>query len=243
MKKRKYTILFICIITACLALAGCGKKKEGDNTGEETITPSPTPTSTPTPTPTVTPNITPTPEEPAYISEADAIKNIQKIIGERGYTIELLEDNLMVEGKEYYKFQISDSLAAIEPDVIVDKVGGEIFCYYQDGTVSTFEEHPLFTQTTKDPEETSHEFTKEDALAKLSEVPGKILNLPAELSEYTIIYDDWTTMVNGVECYGINAFAEVKDNKRVNMGVYYVAVDGSAMFQFDSLSDDFVEIK
>ncbi|WP_313127868.1 hypothetical protein [Anaerocolumna sp.] len=243
MKKRKYTILFICIITACLALAACGKKKEGDNTGKETITPSPAPTSTPTPTPTVTPNITPTPEEPDYISEADAIKNIQKVIGERGYTIELLEDNLMVDGKEYYKFQISDSLAVIEPDVIVDKLSGEIFCYYQDGIVSTFEEHPLFTQTTKDPEETSHDFTKEDALAKLNEVPGKILNLPAELSEYTIIYDDWTTMVNGVECYGINAFAEVKDNKRVNMGVYYVAVDGSAMFQFDSLSDDFVEIK
>lgn len=243
MKKRKYTILFICIITACVALAACGRKREGDNTGELTNTPSPTPTPTLTPTPTVTPTITPTPEEPDYISEADAIKNIQNIIGERGYTIELLEDNLTVEGKQYYKFQISDSSAVIDPDVIVDKVKGEIFCYYKDGTVNPFDEHPLFAQPTKAPDETNQKFTKEDALAKLSEVSAEILNLPVALSQYTIIYDDWTTMVNGVECYGINAFAEVKDNKRVNMGVYYVAVDGSAMFQFDSLSDDFVEIK
>jgi hypothetical protein len=243
MKKRKYTILFICIITACLAFAACGKKKGGNSTGEETITPTPTPVPTATPTPTEAPTATPTPEEPDFISEADAIKNIQKIIGERGYTIELLEDQLTVGEKQYYKFQVSDSLAAIEPDVIVDKVNGEILCYYKDGKTGPFDEHPLFAQTTKDPEETNQEFTREDALAKLSEVSAKKLGLPVALSEYTIIYDDWTTMVNGVECYGINVFADVKDNKMLNMGVYYVAVDGSAMFRFDVLNDDFVEIK
>jgi len=222
---------------ACLALAACGKKKDID-TDEETITPTPTTTPTATPTP-----VEQVPDETNTISEEDAIKNIQKIIGERGYTIELRSDKLIVEENEYYEFQVSDSSAVIEPNIIVDKVTGELSCYYKDGTSGPFEDYPLFTQTTPKPEETSDEFTKEDALAKLSEVSADTLNLPVPLSEYTIIYDDWTTFVNGVECYGINVFAEAKDDQKINMGVYYVAIDGSVMFQFDSLSDNFVEIK
>lgn len=222
---------------ACLALAACGKKKEKD-TDEVTITP--TPTATPTATPTPDEQV---PDETNTISEEDAIKNIQKVIGERGYTIELLDDKLIVGENEYYEFQVSDSSAVIEPNIIVGKVSGELSCYYKDGTSGPFEDHPLFTQTTPKQEETSDEFTKEDALAKLSKVSADTLNLPVPLSEYTIIYDDWTTFVNGVECYGINVFAEAKDDEKINMGIYYVAIDGSVMFQFDSLSDNFVEIK
>lgn len=240
MMKRKYTILFICIITACLALAACGKKKDKDNTDQVTITPTPAPTATPTVTPTPEEQI---PEDTNFISEADAIKNIQKSIGERGYTIELLDDHLTVEENEYYVFQVSDSSTAIEPGIIVDKVSGELSCYYKDGKIGPFEEHPLYTQPAKEQDESNGKFTKEAALAKLSEVPAETLNLPMSLSEYTIIYDDWTTIVNGVECYGINVFADAKDDEKINMGLYYVALDGSIMFQYDGLNDDFVEIK
>ncbi len=241
MKKNKYTILFICIITACIALAACGKKKDKDT---DQVTPAPT--STPTATPTLTATPTPeeqVPDETKVISEKDAISNIQKVIGERGYTIELLDNKLTVGEKEYYIFQVSDSLAVIEPNIIVDKVSGDLSCYYKDGTVGSFEEHPLFTQSTKEQKETSDGFTKEDALAKLSKESKETLNLPKPLSEYTIVYDDWTTFVNGIECYGINVFAPTKDDEKINMGLYYVAVDGSVMFQYDSLSDDFAEIK
>lgn len=238
MKKSKYTILFICIITACIALAACGKKKDKD-TDQVTIPPTPTPTATPTATPTPQEQV---PDETKIISEEDAISNIQKVIGERGYTIELLDSKLTVGEKEYYVFQVSDSSSVIKPNIIVDKVSGDLSCYYKDGTVGSFEEHPLFTQSTKE-QETSDEFTKEDALAKLSNESKETLKLPKSLSEYTIVYDEWTTFVNGIECYGINVFAPAKDDEKINMGLYYVAVDGSVMFQYDSLSDNFVEIK
>lgn len=232
MKRSKYTILFICI-TTCIALAACGKKKENEI---DKVVIAPAPTEAPIATPASEEQV---PDKTEIISEDDAISNIKKIIGERGYTIELLDSHLTVGETEYYVFQVSDSSTVIEPNIIVDKVSGELSCYYKDGTVDSFENHPLFTPSAM---ERCDKYNKEDALDLLSKVPAKSLNLPKPLSEYTIVYDDWETFVNGVECYGINVFASGKDDEDINMGLYYVANDGSVVFQYDSLSDNFVEI-
>lgn len=92
------------------------------------------------------------------------------------------------------------------------------------------------------PEGEENEFTKEDAYKKLSKISKDVLELPAPLSEYTIMYDDYTTIISEQECYGINVYSKVED-KMILMKVLYVTVDGNAMYKFDVTEDDFVEIK
>lgn len=254
MKKRRLFLIITCFAIICMAFTACRKNKNQD-VGTDGVT--------------ITPTITPSQSEPdseggqsnedtdtgesedetntnsstEYISDSEAVKRIQNEIGERGYFIELLDDHLNIGQNEYYVYQISDSSTIMEPNVLVDKISGELLCYYPDGSTAPFSEFPLFTDANNSEDEnTTNEFTKEDALAQLSKVSAKILDLPVELTEYTIRYDDWTTNVQGVECYGINAFSDVGE-RMINMGIFYVAVDGSIMFKFDSMMDDFVEIK
>ena len=136
----------------------------------------------------------------------------------------------------------------MKPNVLVNKVTGELLCLNEDNTTSPLSSHPLIASINEAKEEDKDEtleegnFTKEDALKMLSKVSKDVLSLPVELSEYTIIYDDWNTVINGKECYGINAFSKVED-RMINMGVFYVTVDGSIMYKFDVEADDFVEIK
>lgn len=237
----------------CIAFTACKKKiSEEDGTGDITVTPTVTPTQSVVETEddqtgidtedTEEESNTDTGED--YISESEAVKMIQNEIGERGYFIELLDDHISIGEMEYYKYEISDSTTKIEPSVLVNKVNGELLCYYSDGSTAPFSEFPLYTEPSESgiTEETPNEFTQEDALDKLSKLSAETLGLPVKLTEYIIMYDDWTTNVNGVECYGINAFADVGDRK-INMGVFYVAVDGSVMYKFDSLMDDFVEME
>ena len=51
---------------------------------------------------------------------------------------------------------------------------------------------------------------------------------------------DWTTMADGVECYGINFFEEVNGKQRFR-GTFYVALDGSAVYSKDDVTGEFVE--
>jgi hypothetical protein len=238
-----------------IVFTACKKKKDDQvDSGVVSVTPGVTQPITPTiapddgndDEPEVTPDpVEETPEPVDSISYEEAIRNIQDIIGERGYVIELLDDHLNVGESTYYIFQISDSSSIIEPNVIVDNVTGELMCYYTDGTTAPFSEFPLYTDPVVDNKEDGNSedtFTKEDALEKLGELELDTLGLPDKLSEYTVVFDDWTTYVQGIECYGINVFAEGNGN-RDNMGLFYVAVDGSVMYKFDSVFDDFVKIK
>jgi hypothetical protein len=246
--RKKYVILLLCcILIGSMTLTAC-KKKNNDkdvDSVEVIVVPTITPTSpieeTPDDNDTDAGTVTEIPEQ--TISDSDAIKLIQDKIGERGYYIELLDDHLNIGDYTYYTFQISDSTTNIEPVVIVNNKTGEILCYYTDGTTAPFSEFPLFTKT--DDSTTTNdkgEFKKEDALNLLTKVPAETLGLPSPIAEYTIMYDDWTTLINGIDCYGINVYSETED-KMINMGLFYVAVDGSKMYKFDVMEDDFVEIK
>ena len=259
MKKRQLIRSIICLTIVCLALTACKKNKNQDD-GTIDVTLTPTVTSAPTQSqedPTLedttddgktedseqTDDQTNTEPDDQYIGESEAVKIIQNEIGERGYLIELLDDHLNIEENTYYVYQISDGTDLIEPNVLVDKISGDLFCYDSKGNKTSFSEYPLYTQTSEnETQDTTNEFTQEDALAQLSKIPAKTLDLPVALTKYTIIYDDWTTNIKDVECYGINAFSVVGD-KKINMGSYYVAIDGSVMYKFDSLLDDFAQIK
>lgn len=252
MRSRKLIYILISFIILCTAFTAC--RKEKDIKDDVSIEVTPTPTITPTIPPEDTfEGLTPivpsiqdedpnSDTEATYLSEKEAVAIIQKEIGDRGYFLELLDDHLNIGAESYFIYQISDGTSAIDPNVLVNKVSGELLCYYSDGSTAPFTEFPLYTAPESDKaSQDLKKFTIEDAHAKLGKFSAKTLGLPEKLKKYTIVYDEWTTNVNGVECYGINAFSDLGD-KMTNMGTFYVAVDGSKMFKFDSMLDDFVEL-
>ena len=256
MIKKQMIMVFICILSGCFLLTACRKedKKDQENTTEETSKETISPTVTPavqtedTIDQSIDTDTKETEEQTKteeYISEKEAVKYIQDIVGDRGYYFEVLDDNLVMEDKNYYVYQISDSGGPIEPNVLVNKLTGELSCYYSDGSTAAFSEHPLYAkpETKEEPDAVSSgEISQDDALDMLNKVSAKDLGLTEELSEYTIVFDEWTTNINAKECYGINAYTKAEE-RMINVGRFYVATDGSAMYKFDSLLDDFVELK
>lgn len=247
MRKKYIFGLVLCFILLSFSFTACIKKKTVENSDvHNTITPAVTSTPTPTiaveetieePTPTI-PETTETVEE--IISQSEALKMVQSKI-DLGYFVELYMDNLVIGDRTYYVYHISDGSSVIEPNVIVDQASGEMLCYQSNGSTAPFSEFPLYTEVVDVPVKTN-EFTQEDAYDKLNKLSAKALGLPEKLQQYTIEYDAWTTNVKGMECYGINVFDFLEENK-TNMGVYYVALDGTKMFMFDIMLDDFVELE
>ncbi len=255
MIKKRMKITFICFLLGCMLITACRKndKENQDNTQGNTIETTVSPTATPTEAPEDTAEDTGESDtqdtkeqtETESISEKDALKLIQDITGERGYYFDLLDDHLNVGDSTYYIYLINDGSGPIEPNVLVDKVSGELLCYYQDGNTAPFSEHPLYTEPdTGEASQTAgkEDFTREDALAQLTKISSQDLGLPAELKEYKIMFDDWTSNIKGNECYGINVYSD-KGEQMINMGRFYVATDGSVMYRFDSQLDDLIEIK
>lgn len=253
MRRKKLIGVFIGIMILSTVFTGCKREKKA----EETNTPAtPVPTAEPTLPPDntfeglkpVVPGITGAPEadpDAGQLEEGEAVKIIQDTIGEQGYYFELLDDHLNIGDNTYFIYQVSDGTSVIEPAILVNKVSGELLCYYADGSTAPFSEFPLYSAPDTGSETASkdrNEFTKEDAGAKLGKLSPKTLGLPEKLSEYTIEYDDWTTNIDGLECYGINVFADSDDARRY-LGAFYVAVNGTKIYKLDSIQDDFVELK
>lgn len=254
MKKIQIAIMCICLLVICFALSGCKKKSGGSdvmNQSEDSPTVTPTQTieetaetdtaESQTDSETTEEETGSNSDDEVAISSTEAIQMILDEIGDTGYTIELLNEEFTFEKNKYYLYQVFDGATKIEPKLIVDKKTKEILCYKLDETTASFQEFPLYTDQADTSENSVNEFTKEDALDQLTKLSAKELGLPAKLKGYSIVFDDWTTNVNGVDCYGINAYSKV-DGKFVNMGLFYVATDGSVMYKFDSQLDDFVQI-
>lgn len=252
--KRIYLILIY--VTLALSIIACKKKDNNDNNQEDLPNVEPSQTITSTQAPTQTPSPTPTVTDPEAgeeledsISKEEAEKLILNQLEDQGYFIQFINDITIEE--DYYVYSISSSGEAIEPNILVNKRTGELAILKEDKTIASIAEHPLLIEKednsgdkndAKGEDGNEDVFTKEDALNQLLQVPHDKLNLPVGLEEYTIVYDDWTTVIQGKECYGINAFVKTED-RMINMGVFFVATDGSSMYQFDVEADDFVEIK
>lgn len=171
------------------------------------------------------------------LSQEDAYAALTKKVDPKLYQIES-KGEYLADGNDYYEYKITGESESVKSVVLVDRKTGQLY-YRLDGVVSELTKFPPDKVQTA-PVDT--EITKEEALELLNEIPYAKLLLPAELTEYTIQYDDWTTMVGDTECYGINAFADLGERMQL-MGVYYVALDGSKIFGIDSETGDFTEIK
>lgn len=142
------------------------------------------------------------------------------------------------DGVEYYRYEISDNGEDVGADVLVDREEGRLYYLNVDGVISEFTRFP--------PDETetagsADAISREDALALLSACPFDSLGLTEELSAYTIQFDDWTTIVEGKECYGINVYEESESGSRL-AGMYYAALDGSALYRLGGEDGTFIKI-
>ena len=204
-----------------------------------TGTPAPSPTDEPVATPAPTATEAPTPTS-GPITAAEAERMLLGAIG-GGYNIEQ-SGAVETAGSAYYLFTVSDSEHIYSPQIAVDARSKEMFYYYSQDEIAEFINFPpdnLESAGKEEENEAEDGFSTEDAVALLKELTATDLGLPAVLDEYTILVDEWTTMVYGVECFCVNAYAELENRKQL-MGVFFVAIDGSAAYRSDM--GDFVLI-
>lgn len=190
----------------------------GGETARATSTPTPIieaePTATPTPepvTPTVAP--TPTPEVPeAEVSVTEADGLMAGVVNVDGYSYELSDDHLWVDGRVYYCYVVVYQELEEKYAILVDRENGEMFYYDMQGHKSPLENFPMDSMET--PEQGSAEgssgsetgMTVEQAENWLADVSFTQLALPAPLTECSLSLDEWKTVVNGAECYCLNVF-------------------------------------
>ncbi len=206
---------------------------------EITKTPETTKPVTVAPKPTATPTPIPTPTEKPVLTETEAKKIATKIVQLDTYSIELLDDHLMIDGAEYYVFCINDEKGtSMSPLLIVEKTEGALLCYDLSGVVAPIEKFPLDKTETGGGGEKP--LTTEEAKKVLVGYSAAALGLAKEPSAYEMTVDDWTTLVEGKECYGINLF-ETSDGKQRLRGTFYVVLDGSAVYSQDDVTGDFIK--
>ena len=95
---------------------------------------------------------------------------------------------------------MSDEERSYEPLLAVNAVTKEMFYFYSRDEIVELAEFPPDNVESVGGEEPSDEeegFTSEDAVTLLKGISAAELGLPASLSEYTILVDEWTTMVYG----------------------------------------------
>lgn len=203
----------------------------------------PTPTAVPeqAPTPTQAPVVlTPTPVPTQGPISADAAKKLLLDEIGAGYAAEQT-GSVRIAGTEYYLFTVSDREHVYTPQIAVDATSKELFYFYSEDELAEFANFPPDNVESAGGEEDAGDdgFQADDAVELLKSLSAMDLGLPAELSAYTILVDEWTTMVYGMECFCVNAYAELENRKQL-MGVYFVAIDGSAAYRSDM--GDFVLI-
>lgn len=204
---------------------------EGTITPENTITPEGTITpQDPTPIVSLEPSPTPTPIPTPILTQEEAKQTVRTAISDKKYEIETGSDSLFAEGREYYVFAVSEKGRYLEPSILVDKEDGTLHFYDSDGKITDFTKFPLDNVEIVDDEK--GKITQEEAIEKLKGFNIDTLRLNKPFDQYETEVDTWTTMVNGEECYGINVF-DAKIEGRPLTGIYYVAVDGTAVYTVD----------
>lgn len=245
--KRGLHALAIC--SMMILIVGCNKEKTQDVDEDIIISPIITPSGDPTPSPTpilMTPapgvTLTPTPmQEPTatpvvLLTKSEAEAKLKANVDTTIYFYELAEDNLNIDGITYFKYVLYDNGVELQPYIIIDRTNGALSLYDIDGNITAFTKFPVDKVEKVDSQEA--ELTVENALAMLKRVTKEKLGLPNSLSHYTIIADEWTTVVKGEACYCFNVFEGSEEGQLVAM--YYVSTLGTAIYTFDEENGEFV---
>lgn len=69
------------------------------------------------------------------------------------------------------------------------------------------------------------------AVRKLSGISADLLGLPKDITAYKTEVDDWTTVVDAMDCYCVNVLSE----EGYLAGIFYISQDGSRVY---SLSEE-----
>jgi hypothetical protein len=232
--------------------AGC-KKKDTPTIIDDTIitpiiTPSEQPTAIPTPiaitpapgvtiTPTVTPTIEPTPTPAVLLTQKQAEEKLKEKIDTSKYTYVLSDDNLNIEGKVYYIYVVYENDVELQPAVIVNAEDGTLSLYDSDGNVTAFTKFPV--DKTESLDSNDNEITQASALELLKKVTKEKLGLSNNLSHYTIVADEWTTIIDGDVNYCFNVYEGNEEGQLA--GRFYVSTTGKAIYKQDEYGD-FIKI-
>ncbi len=215
-------------------------------TGEAAPTDTPDPTSVPdqSPTPELTKQPETTPGAVMNYSASDAEKLVRQTIpGE--YTVQLLNENLLIGNWEYYQFcALNAKKEILYPFLVVNKQDGILYCYDSaEEVVFDFTEFPLKDNAEPTPEPTPElrrELTAEEAYQILCGYSKESLNIAKEVMEYQAEYDSELTFINGVNCYRFNLSEVTSDGKVRNRGEFYISTDGTECYYIDSETNEFV---
>lgn len=83
--------------------------------------------------------------------------------------------------------------------------------------------------------------SSEKAIELLSTLSKEQAKLPNEITDYTLIADDLTITIKDSICYSISVYTDLSERLSL-MNTYYVAVDGSKIFMFDTKIVQDIEI-
>lgn len=234
-----------------IMVTGCAKKEstKGNEelfvspvitqSGNPTVAPTPIPM-TPAPgvtlTPTPEPTKEPTPTPIVYLTSAEGEAKLKEKIDTSVYTYQLTNQAFELDGKSYFFFEIYEDKNAMEPYILVDRVSGELSLYDKDGNLIPFTKFPIDASEALKPGE--NEVSVELAFETLNNLPKENLGLLKDLSHYTVVADEWTTVVKTDVCYCFNVYEGDEDGQLV--AIYYVSTSGTAVYTFDEENGEFI---
>ncbi|MBO7401552.1 MAG: hypothetical protein J6U10_01020 [Lachnospiraceae bacterium] len=193
-----------------------------------TPTETPTPTEEPTPTPTNTPTPTPEPYTAAQCREA-----LAKKIG-NAYTISEAKA-VKVGSDSFYSFTVSDKDRVYQPDIIVNIKNMALWYYYPStGEMLALESFPLDKGEKVEPTGAATGWlTAAEATNILKTIPLSVLGLSKDITTYTVEVDPViTTNIHGVDCYNIDVFEAVGNDKYAKrVGVYCISFDRVSVYK------------
>ena len=241
------------LITAfsLIMVTGCAKKESNlgndellvspiiSPSGEPTIAPTPiamTPAPGVTLTPTPEPTKEPTPTPVVYLTKEEGETKVKEKVDTSIYSYQLMEQALELDGNSYFVFKMFQDENIVEPYILVDRATGELCLYDMDGNLTPFTKFPI--DASEKLEEDEYEVSMESALEILKKIPKEKLGLLNSLSHYTIIADEWTTIVNTDVCYCFNIYEGSEEGQLV--ACYYVSTLGTAVYTFDEENGEFI---
>lgn len=214
--------------------------KAAENEPENTPTEAPTPAPTATPAPTSTPTPTPVPEPEPEVTLDQAKRVLEENFGNE-YKFSLSDDHLYLNGSTYYCYFVNYNGKDQDYAVLINRESGKL--YYYDGNEvttqkienSTGDGSEVGDGTGSDANEEG--MTAQKAVSSLAGLSAGQLNLPASLEECTVSLDQWTTMIDGNNCYCLNVFYQ--DSLA---GILYFTEEAEHVYYADDFGD-FVKVK